>query len=110
MTQHSTTTLTQEQSTTQFSGEETDSLHSSNERAKALVVIKIPNTPFTLHKRNDQYQLTMGNFLITQETFETQQHALEWIKQNHWEVTLSLIMIVDQFHKIQQQQLHKDYE
>ncbi|QCS36847.1 hypothetical protein [Tortoise microvirus 14] len=56
----------------------------------------IEGTPFHVVEREegDDYRIVMGNYLASQESFQTVKEAEDYIKEKPWELYFSMVMIV----------------
>ena len=59
-----------------------------------IVKEQIAGTPFWAIGQETGWNLIMGKYRINKEPLISYQHVLEYLDQNHWDITLSIIIAV----------------
>lgn len=91
---------------TQLNAEETPNETSSRELRHYE---KIQGTPFTLVRDGINWLIVMGNHRVT-DNCDTREIALNKLKQDRWDIILTMILIVQNTTKEQQQEDPHKYE
>ena len=74
-----------------------------NENVTAYVTVE--DSPFTLVKISDRWQIVMGNYKVSSAQFDDEKSAVKYIKSKPWELILTTIAsYLELINEIKQQQ------
>ena len=75
----------------------------SNENVTAYVTVE--DSPFTLVKITDKWQIVLGNYKVSAAQFDETKDAIKYIKSKPWELILTTIAsYLELINEIKQQQ------
>lgn len=85
-----------------------DEIHKQN--SPLIEREQIPNSPFwIIGDKENGYNLIMGKWKLTQEPIAEKEHVTLWIRQNRWNLILSMIICVTQdIHDQNTKEIHKE--
>lgn len=74
-----------------------NNLVSGKKNTELIKRIDVNGSPFTIIEQNKKFILTLGKYKLTIEEFDEIADVYEWIDNNHWNLTLTIIGIVNEF-------------